>query len=189
VTEANPIVLSQFNHDNVLREQFEELVNTHRAQAMSTAWRLLGGDSAAAEDVVQEAFLRAHRALSGFRGASAMNTWFFRILLRQISNRRRWLSIKRLWPLSESEQLVDPLPEPERDHGLRRRILQALAKLSARQRSVFVLIHLEGFTVTEVADILECSPGTVKSHLHRALVSLRHSLADLSKEWLSKESV
>ena len=67
------------------------------------------------------------------------------------------------------------------DPVLRARITAAVDGLSRRQREVFVLIHLEGFTVTEAAGVLGKSPGTIKSHLHRALVSLREQLRDVQE--------
>ena len=63
--------------------------------------------------------------------------------------------------------------------AMRERIAQALAALTRRQREVFVLVHLEGYSVREAAELLERSPGTLKSHLHRALIALRCDLADL----------
>ena len=65
---------------------------------------------------------------------------------------------------------------------LRRRIAAALERLSAAQRETFVLVHLEGFSITEAAAVLGKAPGTLKSHLHRALVSLRETLGDLRRE-------
>ena len=62
---------------------------------------------------------------------------------------------------------------------MRRRIVAALDTLSGRQREVFVLVHLEGLTVKETADVLQRPIGTVKSHLHRALAGLRRELSDL----------
>ena len=65
------------------------------------------------------------------------------------------------------------------DPGLRRRIAGALGRLTRRQREAFILVHLEGFTVSESAKLLGKPTGTVKSHLHRALGALRTELADL----------
>ena len=65
------------------------------------------------------------------------------------------------------------------DPGLRRRIALALETLSRRQREAFLLVHLEGFSVKECAEMMGSPDGTVKSHLHRALVKLRAELADL----------
>ena len=161
---------------------FAAFVEARRERAVRVAYRLLAGDSDAAEDVAQNAFLRAHRALAGFRGESSIDTWFYRILLREVQRHRRWRGL-RLW-LGGAAELA-PEPEDERasgDPGLRRRIVDALERLSPAQREVFVLVHLEEQSVAETAAVLGKAIGTVKSHLHRALESLRHELADLSKE-------
>jgi RNA polymerase sigma-70 factor (ECF subfamily) len=160
--------------------RFRAFVGTHRARAVSLAWRLLGGDGEAAEDVAQQAFLKAWRALPRFREEAALSTWFFRILVRQAAAHRRW----RLGFWRKRDALGrEPRPEAAEAHadeGLRRRIAAALEKLSRGQREVFVLVHLEGFTVSEAAEVLDLAPGTVKSHLHRALAALRADLADLN---------
>lgn len=160
-------------------ERFSAFVASHRERARRLAWRLVGGDEAAAEDITQDAFVRAYQALSSFRAEASLATWFYRILVRQAQNYRRWRAVRELWsagwrdasPVCASEGLGDP--------GLRRRIVRALDHLSRRQREAFILVHLEGFTVQECADLLGKSVGTIKSHLHRALTALRHELADL----------
>ena len=161
-----------------LEARFEAFVDSHRDRARRLAWRLVGGDVGAAEDVAQDAFLRAWRALPGFRAESTLSTWFYRILVRQAANHRRWLAVReRLGGLGNPEA-----PDPGRapgDPALRARIGGALEGLTRRQREVFVLVHLEGFTVRETAELLGRPMGTVKSHLHRALARLREELADL----------
>ncbi|MCP5071317.1 MAG: RNA polymerase sigma factor [bacterium] len=159
--------------------RFHVFVSEHRERAIGLAWRLLGGDRAAAEDVVQEAFVRAHRGLDRFRGDAKMSTWFHRILLNEVQRHRRrhWLS---------DRLRTDSAPEP-RDEGtapttdplLRTRISKALEVLPRGQREAFVLVHLQGFTVRESADIPGRAVGTIKSHLHRALARMRSELADL----------
>ena len=181
MARAFSVILSGDDASSAVDARFSELVSTQRSRALSTAWRMLGGDQAAAEDVVQEAFLRAYRALPKFREESKIPTWFFTILVRQVSNYRRWKKLKALWPLEAQESVSDPMPSAQGDHGLRTRISTAIERLSPRQRSVFVLIYLEEFTVVEAAQILGCSEGTVKSHLHRALKTLRSELADLKE--------
>lgn len=163
-------------------ERFSAFVASHRERARRLAWRLVGGDEAAAEDVVQEAFVRAYQALPGFRAEASLATWFYRILVRQAQNYRRWRAVRELW----SGRWKDPLPlagsfDGLGDPGLKRRIVQALDRLSRRQREAFILVHLEGFTVQECADLLGKPVGTVKSHLHRALTTLRRELADLQE--------
>jgi len=69
---------------------FEAFVAAHRDRAVGLAWRLVGGDMAAAEDVAQEAFLRAHRGLDQFREEAKMSTWFYRILVNEAQRHLRW---------------------------------------------------------------------------------------------------
>ncbi|MCP4004830.1 MAG: RNA polymerase sigma factor [bacterium] len=159
--------------------QFDDLVATQRDPAVRLAWRLLGGDGSAAEDVVQEAFVRAHRGLRRFRGEAKLSTWFHRILLREVARHRRWQAIRLRVAGAMPDESADPNPAAPSDHGLQRRIAAALEKLPRGQREAFVLIHIEGFTVSETAEIAGRAPGTIKSHLHRALRALRKELADL----------
>ena len=126
---------------------FSAFVTLQRDRARRTAWRLVGGDEAAAEDVTQEAFIRAYRALDRFRGEASLETWFYRILVRQAHNHRRWRAVRALWHSESAAEPADPTSAVQGDPGLRRRIAQALDQLSRRQREAFVLVHLEGFTV------------------------------------------
>lgn len=158
-------------------ERFEAFVASHRERAVRLAWRLVGGDLDAAEDVAQEAFVRAHRALDRFRGEASLGTWFYRILVRQAARHRRWRAVRERFARAA---VPEPGASPPRgDPVLRERIAAALGRLTRAQREAFVLVHLEGFTVRESAEVLGKPEGTVKSHLHRALRSLREDLADL----------
>lgn len=162
-----------------LEQRFAAFVASHRERARRLAWRLLGGDDAASEDVTQEAFVKAYRGLGRFRGDSKLETWFYRILVRQAQNQRRWWAVRQRWGGVWRQDTPDPRPVAPGDPALRRRISEALGRLSRGQREAFVLIHLEGFTIGECAELLGKPAGTVKSHLHRALTKLRTDLADL----------
>jgi len=159
--------------------RFAGFVASHRERAVRLAWRLVGGDAGAAEDVAQDAFLRAYRALDRFREDASFSTWFYRILVRQAANHRRWRAVRERMGGWSNLDAADPRTAPPPDPGLRSRIGGAIGSLSRRQREVFVLVHLEGFTLRETAELLGKPEGTVKSHLHRALVHLRNELADL----------
>ncbi len=165
--------------DIELEQRFADLVAGHRDRAVRLAWRLLGGDDAAAEDVAQDAFVRAWRGLSRFRGEASLATWLYRIVVRQAANHRRWRALRERWTAAQPTEPADPRPEPSGDPALRRRIARALDRLSRGQREAFVLVHLEDFTVRECSEVLGKPEGTVKSHLHRALVKLRQELGDL----------
>jgi len=164
---------------DTLEARFASFVASHRERARQLAWRLVNGDHGAAEDVVQEAFLRAYRALPHFRAEAQLSTWFYRILVRQAANHRRWRAVRERLGGWGSPDAPDPSAPTPGDPALRARIGAALEQLTRRQREVFVLIHLEGFTVRETAEMLGRPDGTVKSHLHRALSRLRRELGDL----------
>ena len=161
---------------------FQMFLRDHRQAAVSLAWRLTGGDEAAAEDVAQEAFVRAWRALPRFQGDAALSTWFYRILVRQAHNHRRWHGVRERWHSLWGAEQRPPETETRPDAGLRERIGAALDDLSRGQREAFVLVHLQGMSVTQAAAVLGKAEGTVKSHVHRALKALRKDLADIYEE-------
>jgi RNA polymerase sigma-70 factor (ECF subfamily) len=165
--------------------RFEAFVASHRERAVRLAWRLVGSDLDAAEDVVQDAFVRAYRALGRFRGEAGLGTWFYRILVRQAAHHRRWRAVRDRFGARDAPEQGGATPYG--DPGVRRRILKALENLTRAQREAFVLVHLEGFSVRESADLLGKPQGTVKSHLHRALRSLRQDLADLHEPDVRKQ--
>lgn len=176
---AGAVALERIAVEPDLERRFRSLVETHRDRALRLAWRLVGGDAAAAEDVTQDAFVKAFRGLRGFRGDAALETWFYRILVRQAHSYRRWRRVRALWTGGVLDDPADPRPAAPGDPALRQRIADALDRLTRSQREAFVLVHLEGFRIGECAEVLGKPVGTVKSHLHRALVHLRRDLADL----------
>lgn len=188
VAQATANNLEHVQEPTVVETQFVELVRAERDRAVALAYHMMGGDWAAAQDVAQEAFLKAHRALPGFRGEARLSTWLYRIVLQQArtANRRRWVR-KRLARERASELESDLLGESRSgagigDPALRRRIATALERLSHRQRTAFALVHLEGFSTIDAAEVMGCAVGTLKSHLHRALGLLRQQLKELYVE-------
>ncbi len=165
--------------DAARRERLSSFVAENRDRAIGLAWRLLGGDGAAAEDVAQEAFLRAHRGLDGFREDANLSTWFYRILINEIQRHRRWRWVRVRSAGEMPAEPRDPRPAAQRDPALLARVTRAIERLPGGQRQAFVLVHLEGFTIREAAEISDKAVGTMKSHLHRALQSLRAELGDL----------
>jgi RNA polymerase sigma-70 factor (ECF subfamily) len=165
-----------------LEQRFRLFVVSHREQARRLAWRLVGGDDAAAEDVTQEAFCKAYRSLDRFREEASLATWFYQIVVHQAYSYCRWRTVRQTWSAFWNGRTPDATSQTAGDPLLRRRIANALAQLSRSQREAFVLVHLEGFSVREAAALMEKPEGTVKSHLHRALQTLRSELADLAED-------
>jgi RNA polymerase sigma-70 factor (ECF subfamily) len=171
---------------------FEILMRQHAPKVVGLATRLLG-DRSEAEDLAQEAFLRLHRALPEFRGESSIGTWLYRTTTRlAIDHLRREKLRRKLFFFRQHEDDPDPLEtvsdprsNPGRDLHTRQamtRLRQAMQKLSARQRTVFVLRHHEGLPLQEIATLLGLETGTVKIHLHRAVTTLRAELADVYED-------
>ncbi len=169
---------------------FEALVRRHERALFNLAMRLLG-DRDDALDAVQDAFLRAYRSLPRFRGEASFRTWITGIAInvcrsRLVSavthQRRQTRSLVQRDPLRDEElvlPIADPAPDPEaRAHGgeLRAALEQALAAISAEHREVLLLREMHGMEYQELAAVLGCALGTVKSRVARARAALRHEL-------------
>jgi len=169
---------------------FEALVLRHQRALYNLSFRLLG-DRPEAEDAVQEAFLRAWRALPRFRGDASFRTWLTGIAINVCRNRlcsadarrrRATASLVRRDPetgLESALPLPDPAPDPEtrtRAGETRAALGRALAALSAEHREVILLREVNGLEYGELAAVLGCALGTVKSRIARARGALREAL-------------
>jgi RNA polymerase sigma-70 factor (ECF subfamily) len=170
---------------------FEELVRQYDRAVLRLAVHLTGSQEDG-RDIYQEAFLRAYINLGSFRFECSFYTWIYRIVtnlcldfLRKKSTRARDLTTT-LSPDGEEEPILDRLPDqrasasPERNmmsRDLRKTIVRALERLSARERMVFELKHYHGLRLRTVAGILNTSEGTIKNTLFRATHKLRTQLA------------
>src|SRR5207247_2405537 len=165
---------------------YDELVRVYHASIFHVAYRMLG-DTAEASDVVQEIFIKVFRNIGSFKGQAALKTWIFRIALSEILNRLRWWKSRHRsstvslddQPNGHEHYVPDSGPSPEEMLESKERevaIQEALAKLSSEHRSIIVLRDIEGFSYTEIADVLGISLGTVKSRLARGREDLKKSL-------------
>jgi RNA polymerase sigma-70 factor (ECF subfamily) len=162
---------------------FEELVTAYQHRVFGVALRMLGS-RAEAEDVAQETFLRAHRALGEFRGEARLGTWLYAIASRLCLN--RLASGERRHVRNDEEALLrlpagggDAAAALERSE-LSRALHEAIAALPEERRIVVVLRDLEGLAYEEIAEVLGLELNTVRSRLHRARVDLKAKL----ERWL-----
>ncbi len=167
------------------RAAFKEIYDRFRDRVYNLAFYSLG-ESLAAEDVLQIVFMKIHRGLPDFRFESQLSTWIYRIALNQClnENRRRVAQHVPLESLlgSGEEINVSSLPDDKQAHNERREIIrQAVMELSPKLRSVIALKYLEGLSYDEMAQVLECSPGTVASRLNRALAQMEARLRPLRR--------
>ncbi len=135
--------------------------------------RHLTGHPETAEDLTQQAFLKAWQALGSFRGDASLATWLHRIAYHEYTH---WLRARREHaPLDEALAVADERAGQELEAILFR---EALAQLSREHRETFLLYHVQGLSVPEVAAVLELPAGTVKSRLFTARRHLRELLGD-----------
>jgi RNA polymerase sigma-70 factor (ECF subfamily) len=156
---------------------FEALVHAHQDRLFTIAVRVLG-DRSDAEEAVQDALVRAYRALSGYPAARIremrLRGWLTTVLLNTCRNRTR---VRRVPTV---ELAFEPGAEPGVDPVTRRDARDAwaglLAGLPPVQRTAVVLRHVDGMSYAEMAEVLDKPEGTLKSHVHRGLAGLRDAL-------------
>ncbi|MCC7174245.1 MAG: RNA polymerase sigma factor [Bryobacterales bacterium] len=168
---------------------FDAWMRAEQRRVFQLCYRLLG-ETDEADTATQEIFLKAFRALNGANRTSIGEpaAWLTRITVNACLDRlrsRRW----RFWRTTKGngdERLLrtvrDIAPSAEQrvfGNQIARRLAESLARLSERQRSVFVLKHYEDHSLEDIARLLGLDVGTVKAHLARALAKLRTQLKDL----------
>ena len=150
---------------------FEAFVRAQQARALRVGVRLTFGDSAAAQDAVQEAFLRLWRCREQLQDTN-LEAYLYRTLLSCARD-----AVRRTRPtVPLDEKLPCGALRTSPDTGLI--VRDALAQLSDDQREVIILSHYEGWTQAEIARLLQVPPGTVASRLHHATRKLRVLLTD-----------
>jgi RNA polymerase sigma-70 factor (ECF subfamily) len=159
------------------RAAFEVLYRRHRDRVYGLVWRLAGGDAGLAEDMLQEAFVRAWRKLDSFRGDSRFGTWLHRLAVNAaLSDRRiRMRQVRRETALEGSVERVTPGDLDVRA-GQQMDLEQAIAQLPERARAVLVLYDVEGYSHAEIAEITGMAVGSSKAQLHRARRLVREEL-------------
>ena len=160
----------------------------HQDRVFSTIYRMVGAYEDAC-DLTQEAFLNAWRGIQRFRGGARFSTWMYRIALNAAySGLRRRVSHPPMAPLETTGDggrgLRRPGPDSRNDpveaaemREEAQLIRRTLMELREEERAIIVLRDIEERKYEEIAEILECPRGTVKSRLHRARESLRRKLA------------
>jgi RNA polymerase sigma-70 factor (ECF subfamily) len=165
------------------RGAFAELFERHSSATFRYAVHMLDGDEHVAQDVVQDAWIKAWMHLPDFRGDSAFRTWLIRIAVREVYSARRR---RRPIPIDD-EQLRRHLDErsnasgdpAESAAGLSDALAVELLRLPWRQRAVWLLREFEGLSYEEMAGLTDTSVTTVRGQLHRA----RRTLAIRMEQW------
>jgi len=163
-------------------EAFRCLVERHMKQAYNVAFGFVN-DHYHAEEVTQEAFVKAYRSLRTFRGDAGFGTWLYRIIVNLSLNRVRQNRRQLERETTDIDELPSTMPAiPGEQVVLAGHIERALHELPTLQRAVVIMRHIDGLSTKQVSGILQCSEGTVKTHLFRGLKKLRAKLSFLEDE-------
>jgi RNA polymerase sigma-70 factor (ECF subfamily) len=163
--------------------EYERIYRAESARILRLC-RWLLGDPAEAEDVHQDVFVKLYHAQQARFEAMRWEAWLTRVAINACRDRRRsrwWKRWRNAPEVLEDGAGAAPTPSPEDEavgRDARERIWRAFEVLSARQREVFLLRHVEGWTTEEVARCLSLSTGSVKRHLFRAIAGLRAAIGD-----------
>jgi RNA polymerase sigma-70 factor (ECF subfamily) len=167
-------------------DSFNQLVKRWERPIFALAYRTLGREEDA-RDITQETFLRAFRALSGFKGDAKFSSWLYRIALNLC---RDWMRKERRAPLVavpegvEVEQIAaeqgsfETVEDLAARAELSREVAKAMERLPAEQRQAIILKEYHGLTFQEIADLMKCPLSTVKTRVYQGLSTLRKQLGD-----------
>jgi RNA polymerase sigma-70 factor (ECF subfamily) len=165
-------------------DAFNQLVLRWERPIYALAYRVIGREEDA-RDVCQDTFLRAFRALGGFKGQAKFSSWLYRITLNLC---RDWIRRERRQPIAQAPEGVDLVelagetePSESIEELVARKeigaaVAQAMALLPEEQRTAIVLKEYHGLTFQEIADMLDCPLSTVKTRLYQGLTVLRRQL-------------
>ena len=173
-------------------ERYGELVERYQLAAWKLALSFVG-NLEDTKELAQDGFVQAYRHLRQFRGEARFSTWLYRIIANECKDffraqARRPELVTLSVDNAEEDSIPFDLADPEGDprdalqaRELAARITRALERLPMTQRTAFVLHHLNGLTLQEVADVMGCQVGTVKAHLFRASEALRQQVGPFLK--------
>jgi RNA polymerase sigma-70 factor (ECF subfamily) len=164
------------------RAAFRQLVLEHSHAMFRLAWRL-SGDEGAAEDIVQEAFIKAWRKIGEFRMESSFKSWLHRITvntamdyLRKHVRRKQFETPEPEW---EGPEQAAELPDTGTQIDISTQTQTAMMELSEAERTALLLKHYEGHSINEVARIMEITTGACKQNIFRAVKKMRVALRPL----------
>lgn len=174
---------------------FSELVRRYHERVFNTVYALVG-DRDDADDVAQEAFLKAYRSLNSFQSKSSFYTWLYRISINtcldwmKSRNRRGDVSLERgQWQKADDTSRAFRRPEASdgRVHRreLREMLEHSLTALPLEFRVAVVMREIDGLSYEEIGRVMGCSVGTVKSRLFRARTQIRRFLESHYQEWFA----
>lgn len=159
------------------KQAFTQLIAEHDKKIFQIVSGMLDNHHDA-QDVCQEALIKAFTKIKQYSYNSQFSTWLTRIAINCAMNKRRY-NMRKKWLLFFEKDTLNTMAAANDEKRDGFNLGGALQQLSTRQRTVFVLKHMQGYKIKEIADLLQISEGTVKNSLYRAVHKLRQVLKPL----------
>jgi RNA polymerase sigma-70 factor, ECF subfamily len=154
---------------------FWQLLEGHHPKAEGFC-RKLTGNLADGDDLYHDALLAAWRKFDSLRSHDSFKPWLYRIIVNQFKGRQRGIWRRLFKPLSEQETEVLPIFDPTSRLAARILVQKALKRLSADDRALIILFEIEGWTISELANLNGKPEGTIKSRLSRIRTAMRNMI-------------
>jgi RNA polymerase sigma-70 factor (ECF subfamily) len=158
--------------DDAAHVEFEALVRAERTRLYGIAYSILR-DHAHAEDALQDTLVKAWRSWDQVRDEAARRAWLTRIAVTQCINRRQFLRLRLSGTLAADRHHA---PDDPRMAGRMADFDRFYRALSRKQRAAILLHHYFGYSIDECAGLMQCSSGSVRTHLHRATTAMRKGM-------------
>lgn len=179
------------------RQAFEELVKLYETKVYNVAYRVMGNHADAC-DLAQEAFIKIYQALPGFRGDASFNTWLYHITVNVCRDELRRRQRRQVVYIDETsgngpsvlETADNPVPTPEEElerSQTKELVQECLNQLSDDYRMILVMREMQDLSYDEIAKILDCSLGTVKSRLSRARQAFKEKISKHTELFIHKD--
>ncbi|MGE5474974.1 MAG: RNA polymerase sigma factor [Ignavibacteriales bacterium] len=178
-------------------QAFEELIKKYESRVFNITFRILGNHSEA-EDISQDILVKVFKYIKGFKEQSSFYTWLYRITVNEcmdvINKRKKAVVYSIDAPIeTENDEIAreikdnsESVEEKAERNELRKYLAEAINSLSSEHKTVIVLRDVQGFSYEEIAEIIKCPPGTVKSRINRARCELKDMLMQNRELFLSK---
>lgn len=176
----------------IAAEDFDRIVREHQQRVYRVVYMLVRNPDLA-DTLTQECFVRAYEKRDSFRGECRLETWLVQIALNLVrdhsKNRRagfwkRLIGLEDATPAEAAREFIDDRPSQERALLARyelQAVWEAAARLSAQQQTIFILRYVEEMSLREIAEAMKLKEGTVKTHLFRAVASVKEQLKE--QQW------
>jgi RNA polymerase sigma-70 factor (ECF subfamily) len=167
---------------------FDQLITKYRARVFGVVYNLTSNREDAS-DLTQDAFIKAFQAINRFQGNCSFFTWLYKIAVNTTlshlrkNKMRNFFSLEKINEEGAGAEIIDRLTDKngaDRDtylHELQEKLNEAMQKLSIPHRTVITLFEIDGLSHSEIADVMDCSEGTVRSRLHYAKQVLQGELS------------